>query len=188
MEVIYEIKHRFRVTYIPVVQLYEDAPQILCNRPTPFIINHRAPDADRAEHCELTDELFRLFLSVTPENRLMFDTLMRFLPEQYPMSAGMVECLLAAPKNLLRYCKSDASKMPTLTREDYWRDARTGRNLPPEGHEVLACVRYADRRRYSQEFAVARDDGWYDRKGRPLSGVEHWRYKTDTPAFLSPDY
>ena len=191
MEIIYEIPNLFRITLIREVQLYADAPHIRARRSTPFVINYRAPNADRVEHCELTDELFRLFLSATPENREIFATLIRFLPEQFRMSYEMGAHLVNAPKDLLKYCLP-ATEQP-MGYADYWRDAwDADEEKPAHGVEVLVCVLAEDQRRryYTQEFATRdEEDGvWYDRKKRPLSGVEYWKYKSQMPAVKTPQY
>lgn len=187
MEIIYEIPNRFRITLHRDVQLFPDAPQITARRPTPFVINYRAPNAERAEHVELTDELFRLLVSVTPENREIFATVIRYLPEQFRMSYEMGAHLVNAPKHLLKYC-AEVEAQP-LGFADYWRDAwDIEEEKPQENLEVLVCVFVSANRPYTQDFAVRKDGRWYGRDGQFLKWVDYWKPKSVVPAVKVRDY
>jgi hypothetical protein len=187
LEIIYEIPNRFRITLHRDVQLFPDAPHVTARRSTPFVINYRAPNAERAEHVELTDELFRLLVSVTPENREMFATVIRYLPEQFRMSHEMGAHLVNAPKHLLEYC-SPVEAQP-LGHADYWRDAWDAEEEKPQQNvEVLVCVFVAANQPYTQDFAFLRAGHWYDRSGHLLEGVDFWKPKSVTPAVKAPDY
>ena len=182
MKIIHEIPNRFRITLIREVQRYADSPHFVVTRETPFLINYRGPDAEKTEWCELTDELFRLFLSVTPENEF-FETLLRFLPEKFTMSAEMAEHLRNAPKSLLEYCLPTAKNRQTYV--EHWRDA--DKDEPPEDVEVLVCA-VADNQRYVQMFARFQDGDWYSREGRRILLVDYWRYPAATPEVKRPQY
>lgn len=182
METLYEIPNRFRITLIREVQRYADSPHILETRATPFLIEYRGPNAEKAEHCELTDEVFKLFLSIEPEIEF-FETLLRFLPEKFMMSAEMAEHLRGAPKSLLEYCLPTPKNRRTYV--EHWLDV--DKNEPPEDVEVLVCV-VADNQRYVQLFARFVEGEWYSREGRRLLLVDYWRYKATAPEMKSPKY
>lgn len=187
MEIIYEIANVFRITLCRDVQLFPGVPGHVARRQTPFVINYRAPNAERAEHVELTDELFRLLVSVKPENREIFATVIRFLPEQFRMSYEMGAHLVNAPKDLLRYCAPVQAQPMGFA--DYWRDAWDAEEeKPQEKLEVLVCRFVATNQPYQQDFATRKHGHWYGRDGELLENVDFWKPQSVTPAVKAPNY
>ena len=99
MNTIYEIPFTFRVMLMREVGRFvgDVNPTI---RSTPFVLIYRSPDAQKAENMELTDELFKMFLTLPLD---MAKIVNKHIQERFQMSEGMLEQLVKSPKNLLEY-------------------------------------------------------------------------------------
>jgi hypothetical protein len=97
MNTLYEVPFTFRITLIREVGRFVGDTQPV-TRATPFVLIYRSPDAPKAENMELTDELFKMYLTLPPD---MAKIVNKHTQERFQMSDGMLDQLLASPKSLL---------------------------------------------------------------------------------------
>jgi hypothetical protein len=152
MRTIYEVPGLFRITYMRSSA-----------RQTPFILEYRAPTAEKVEVTELPNELFRTFLTIDRSAQKEFSVLLKYARPAISMSAEMLDCLLNAPKTLLSYVEDTANEDISLVA--CWQSPD---DAPVEyGIDVLACVsessHYAKQaHRYDVIKAYCNPDGWFD--------------------------
>ena len=107
MQVIHEIFGLFRITmvrdYLPFL-----GSKSAITRATPFCLLYRAPGDDKAQNQELTDDLFKLFLTLPPVSSRIVNS---HLDEKFKMPAGMLEELLKSPTSLLDFVLPSSSRL-----------------------------------------------------------------------------
>lgn len=101
MQTIHEVPSKFRVMLVRDYSPHLGSKRVI-TRSTPFVMIYRAPDAEKAENQELTDEVFKMFLTLEKDQA---KTVNKYIDEQFRMSDGMLEELLNSPKELLEHVK-----------------------------------------------------------------------------------
>ena len=98
MDILHEVPGVFRITLIRSFALGQGGPTL--NRATPFVLHFRAPGINKAEHVELPDELFQLFLTLPAKAAAAVN---KFIEPEYRLSSGMLEQLQQCPRELLAH-------------------------------------------------------------------------------------
>ena len=99
MQTIHEVPSKFRIMLVRDYSPFIGSKKVI-TRSTPFVMIYRAPGAVSAENQELTDEVFKMFLTLEKDQA---KTVNKYICEQFKMSDGMLEELLNSPKELLEY-------------------------------------------------------------------------------------
>lgn len=195
MEVIYEVRNKFRITHIPdhyagtpghytnvnggfgLVTSKSDKLPPIVKRSTPFVLDYRKPGDEAGtpvEHVELTDDLFEAFLSLGSENRKAATTIAQHLSDEFKMSEGMLKELLNSPPRLRHYIGTTTETRPRKLLD--WIDA--WENKPQAGENVLVCVPRVKIRKkepfYDYEVAYVNPDGWFNAESDRMREDPHF--------------
>jgi hypothetical protein len=114
MDIIYEVKNRFRITYIPFNG----------ERPLrePFLINYRTEGVEKAEAVQLPMDLFLALVGCPAPD--LFMIVRPYLNDSVAMSDGLLSELLAAPRSLATLSYSETTPQKCFGLQQAWVSGR----------------------------------------------------------------